>query len=136
MPSISTMFYDWEVQILHLLGSSRTKNNSNLCQWLVPCSMIGRFSFRICWAAAEQKIIQAEQRTFNFFVCWTEEHGEPCCMVLCKTKQGRETCARSLETCAGQSSIGGGVFSISLFPSPICNEAKSVWSLCCKKSHH
>jgi hypothetical protein len=29
MPVVSTMFYGWEVQFLHLLGGSRTKTNTS-----------------------------------------------------------------------------------------------------------
>jgi hypothetical protein len=96
--------------------------------------MVGRFSFCICWAATEQKLIQAEQKTFDFFCCWTEEHDEPCCMVVCRTKQGRPKymCKKTRETWAR---LGGwGVFSVRL--SLAVSITQSAWPLCCKKSHH
>jgi hypothetical protein len=72
--------------------------------------MFGMSPFRICWAAAGQEIIQAEQRASDISFCSTGEHVEPCCLVLCRTKQGRKTCARRQEKHAPDRArwVGGG----------------------------
>ncbi len=63
-----------------------------------PCSVIGRFKFSQLLSCTRTKNNSSRTNiTYNLIFCRTEEHVEPCCMVLCRTKQGWKTCARRQE---------------------------------------
>ncbi len=80
-----------EIRILYVL-ESMSVDSTSLC--------FGRFHIEFAGRQQAEKLIQAEQRAFDMSFL-LNRHVEPCCLVLCRTKQGRKPCTR-------QSSRGGG----------------------------
>jgi hypothetical protein len=75
------------VRVIWIQKKSYLFQRLNLRQWIVPCSIFGTFE-----SAARQR-----NKDHLHGLCWTEEHVESCCVVLCRTMQSRKTCTRRLD---------------------------------------